>query len=206
MPETLHPASETLLLHGPHAVTLRASLRVAVALETLPGGIAATWDEIARQNLSALHAVIRAGATDRQEAERLLTYAATHPLGQFVHTAQAACLALLASVLPPAEGEATPSDTPSNTMPLARFFAELFSSATSWLHWPPSEVWNASVAEIITALEMQADRELRKAGIPTDTGKGGDIYSKERLQQIEEQGLDPAFDRAALRALKAKHT
>ncbi|PJF10784.1 hypothetical protein [Pseudorhodobacter sp. MZDSW-24AT] len=206
MPEPLRPASEVLLRHGPHAVTLRASLRVAVALETLPGGIAATWDEIARQKLSALYAVIRAGATDRQEAERLLAYAATHPLAQFVHAAQAACLDLLVSVLPPAEGEAAPSDTPSDPMPLARFFAELFSRATSWLHWPPSEVWNASVAEIITALEMQADRELRKAGIPTDTAKGGDLYSKERLQKIEEQGFDPAFDREGLRALKARHT
>lgn len=206
MPDTLRPASEILLRHGPCAVTLRASLRVAMALETLPGGIAATWDEIARQNLSALHAVIRAGATERQEAERLLTYAATHPVAPFIHSAQAACLALMAAVLPLAPGEVPASDTPSDPMPLAQFFAELFSRATSWLHWPPSEVWNASVAEIITALEMQADRELRKAGIPTDTAKGGDVYSKERLQQIEEQGLDPAFDRAALQALKAKHT
>lgn len=57
-------------------------------------------------------------------------------------------------------------------MPLSRFFTELFSRATSWLHWPPSEVWNASVAEIVTALEAQAERELRLAGIqPEDKAR-----------------------------------
>ncbi|WP_157970957.1 hypothetical protein [Pseudogemmobacter bohemicus] len=90
-------------------------------------------------------------------------------------------------------------------MPLARFFTELFSRATSWLHWPPSEVWNASVAEIVTALEAQAERELRLAGIPSDKAKPDENYTAERLRQIEEQDHDPAFDREALRAFKARH-
>lgn len=208
MSSALHPASEIPLQIGAHAVTLRASLRVAVALEALPGGIASLWDGIARQKLSALQAVIRAGATDRQEADRLLTHAATIPLARFADTAQAACLALLVAVLMPAQGDDTPAE-PSDPMPLSQFFTELFSRATSWLRWPPSEVWNASVAEIVTALEAQADRDLRLAGIspdtiPANTGKGGNIYTKERLQQIEEQGFDPSFDREGLRALKAK--
>ena len=204
MPSAQQPASEILLRHGEHAVTVRASLRVAVALENLAGGIAAVWDEVARQKLSALHTVIRLSATDRQEAERLLAYAATHPLASFVHNAQAACLALMVAMLAPAQGEATPSEPATDPIPLSQFFTELFSRATSWLHWPPSEVWNASVSEIVTALEAQAERELRRAGIPTDTAKGGDVYAKERLQQIEDQGFDPAFDREALRNLKAK--
>lgn len=208
MPSALQPAAEIPLQIGPHAVTLRASLRVAVALESLPGGIASLWDGVARQKLTTIHAVIRASATDRAEAERLLTHAARHPLAQFAQCAQAACLALLSAILAPAEGGAEPSE-PSDPMPLPVFFTELFSRATSWLRWPPSEVWAASVAEIVTALEAQADRELRAAGVAPDTipahkGKGPTIYTKERLQEIEEQGFDPAFDREGLQCLKAK--
>lgn len=206
MPSALQPASEILLQIGPHTVMLRASLRVAVALEALPGGIASLWDDIARQKLTAVHAVIRAAATDRHEAERLLGHAATVPLVRFVPPAQAACLALLSAILSPAQGEATPSETPASAaVPLAQFFTELFSRATSWLRWPPSEVWNASVAEIVTALEAQAERELRLAGIPSDKARGPEVYTTEQLQRIEEQGFDPTFDRAGLQALKARH-
>ncbi|NPD17304.1 hypothetical protein HOY34_19135 [Xinfangfangia sp. D13-10-4-6] len=139
-------------------------------------------------------------------AEIALAYAATIPLAQIAPLAQAACLALFAAILAPAQGEGTPSPAPaSDPMPLSRFFTELFSRATSWLHWPPSEVWNASVAEIVTALEAQAERELRLAGIPSDKGKGPEVYTPERLREIEADGIDPAFDRAALQALKARH-
>ncbi len=201
MPSALQPASEILLQIGPHAVTLRASLRVAVALESLPGGIASLWDGIARQKITAIHAVIRAAAADRQEAEIALAYASRVPLVCFAPFAQAACLTLLASVLAPAEGEATPSQAPaSDPIPLSRFFTELFSRATSWLHWPPSEVWNASVAEIVTALEAQAERELRLAGIQPEDKAG----KAEQRQANLDAGLDPDFDRAGLLALKAK--
>lgn len=201
MPTALHPATEIPLHHGRHAVTLRASLRVAVALENLPGGVAATWDDIARQKLTALHAVIRAAATDRQEAESLIAYAATQPLVSFVMGAQAACLALLLSLHSAAQGEAPNSDPSSGpAIPLGQFFTELFSRATSWLGWPPSEVWNASVAEIVTALEAQADRELRRAGLTPD-----DTPAKAAQRQANlAAGLDPDFDRAGLRALQAR--
>lgn len=200
MARALQPATEILLQIGPHAVTLRASLQVAVALEALPGGISILWDGIARQKISALHSVIRAASTDRQEAERLLAHAATLPLVQLLDPAQAACLALLASILAPTEGEADPSSAPkSESMTLARFFTELFCQATTWLRWPPSEVWNASVAEIVTALEARAERELRQAGIQPE----GTPAKTEQHQANIAAGLDPDFDRAGLARLKA---
>lgn len=33
---------------------------------------------------------------------------------------------------------------------MAGFLTEAFSRVTKWLHWLSSEVWNASVAEIVT--------------------------------------------------------
>ena len=208
MPGTVQPAPEVLLCCGTHAVTLRASLRAAMALESLPGGIAVVWEDTARQKLSALHAVIRAAATDRAGAERLLAHAATTPLAHFAHTAQAACLALLSGFLKADDqSEATPSgDGPAK--PLRDYFADLFSYGTGWLGWPPSEVWNASIAELEAAFLAHVDRvvKMTPGAVPVSTDKGTSIYTPERLRQIEDQGFDPAFDRQALQSLKARHS
>ena len=207
MPGTVQPAPEVLLCCGTHAVTLRASLRAAMALESLPGGIAVVWEDTARQKLTALHAVIRASATDRAEAERLLAYAATTPLAHFAHTAQAACLALLSGFLKTDDqGEATPSgDGP--TKPLRDYFADLFSYGTGWLGWPPSEVWNAGIGELETAFLAHVDRLVKMTPGASAKGKqaGEGDYTPDRLRQIADQGFDPAFDRQALRALKSRH-
>ena len=207
MPGTVQPAPEVLLCCGTHAVTLRASLRAATALESLPGGIAVVWEDTARQKLTALHAVIRAAATDRADAERLLAHAAVTPLAHFAHTAQAACLALMSGILKADDqGEATPSgDGPAK--PLRDYFADLFSYGTGWLGWPPSEVWNASIPELECAFLAHVDRLVKMTPGASANGKQGSEsdYTPDRLRQIEDQGLDPAFDREALRALKARH-
>lgn len=207
MPGTVQPAPEVLLCCGTHAVTLRASLRAAMALESLPGGIATVWEETARQKLTTTHTVIRAAATDRAGAERLLAYAATIPLGQTLSTCQAACLALLSGLLETDDrGEAPPSGA-APAKPLREHFADLFSYGTGWLGWPPSEVWNASIAELEAAFLAHVDRLVK---MTPGAGAKGKVaaepdYTPDRLRQIEEQGFDPAFDREALRALNAHH-
>lgn len=194
----LQPAAEIPLRCGDHAVTLRASLRAAVALEALPGGIASLWDGVARQTLTAIHAVIRATASDKAEAERLLTHAARLPLVQFLGPAQSACLALLSVVLDTAQGEGSAPTGPR--IPLRQFLTDLFSLATSWLRWPPSEVWNASLAEIVAALDAQSDRELRLAGITPESRTD----KAEQRQANIAAGLDPDFDIRAFEALQAR--
>lgn len=206
MPGTVQPAPEVLLCCGTHAVTLRGSLRVAMALESLPGGIAMVWDDIARQKFTTLHAVIRASATDRAGAEQLLAHAATMPLVRFVSTAQAACLTLLSGVLETEDqGEATPStDRPVRL--LRDYFAELFSYGTGWLGWPPSEVWNASIRELEAAFLAHVDRmvKMTHGAVQSSTSGSAERYTSERLHQIKEQGFDPDFDREGLSALKQK--
>lgn len=207
MPGTVQPAPEVLLSCGTHAVTLRASLRAAMALESLPGGISVVWEDTARQKVTAFHAVIRAAATDRAGAEKLLAYAATTPLAHFAHTAQAACLALLSGFLnADDQGEATPSST-EPAKPFRDHLADLFRYGTGWLGWPPSEVWNASIAELECAFLAHVDRVVKMTPGASANGKGaveGD-YTPDRLRQIDDQGFDPAFDREALRALKSRH-
>lgn len=206
MPGAVAPASEVLLQHGPCSVLLRASLRVAVALDALPGGIPSVWEGIARQRLSSLHAVIRIAATDRQEAERLIAHASAHPLAPFTRRSQAVCLALIAALLPADQGGAEPSGSEPGK-PLCDYFADLFRFGTGWLGWPPSEVWTASIAELEAAFLAHVDRVvmITPGAVPANKDKGAGVYTKERLQQIEEQGFDPSFDREGLRALKAKY-
>lgn len=90
---SVQPAFETVLEHDGAVVTLRASLRAAVAIDTLPGGFPATWEQIARQSLSHIRAVLLATATDRQEAQRFLAATADKPMRAFLAEAQAAWLA-----------------------------------------------------------------------------------------------------------------
>ncbi len=202
MPGTTAPAPEVLLCHGGHAVTLRASLRAAVALDALPGGFAAAWGGIAGQKLTTLHAVIRACATDRAGAERLLAQAAKEPLAYFAQCAQAACLALLSGILTPDRQGEAPSTTTAPARPISDHLADLYRYGTGWLGWPPSEVWNASPAELEAAFMAHVDRLV----MMTPGATPEDATAKEAQRQANiAAGLDPEFDREALRALKAKH-
>lgn len=89
-------------------------------------------------------------------------------------------------------------------------FAQLFGIATGWLGWTPEEAWNATPAEIIAARTGRTDliTDILQAvfGKPEDTtgGTTTDHYTDAQLNQIEEAGRDPAFDRAGLHALKGK--
>lgn len=202
MPGTIAPAWEVLLCHGAHPVTLRASLRAAVALDALPGGIAAVWDGLARQKLTTLHAVIRACATDRAAAELLLVYAAKEPLAPFQGPAQAACLALLSVILRTDAGEA-PAPSSGAVKPISDHLADLYRYGTGWLGWPPSEVWNASPAELEAAILAHFDR-LVKMTPGADAPEDAASNEAQRQANIA-AGLDPDFDRDGLRALQAKH-
>lgn len=196
----LQPAYETTLRHGDHAVTLRASLRAAVALDNLPGGIPGAWDSLMRQSYTGIRAVILATATDRTEAELVMSSLSDKPLAPFLSRAQAACLELLVNLLPEPD-EPAPASTTAKPIPLRDYLSELFKFGTTILEWPPSEVWQASPAEIDAILRARLERlETMEAA-----ANGEPAMSAEQRQANEDQGLDPDFDRNALRALKARH-
>lgn len=201
----LQPAYETTLRHGNHAVTLRASLRAAVALDNLPGGIPGAWDSVMRQTYTGIRAVILATAADLAGAFALLASLSDKPLAPFLGHAQAACLDLLRNLLP--QPEDTPKATTAKPITLREYLAELFRFGTGWLGWTPAEVWNVSPAEIEAAFAAHVDQlvKMTPGATPSDKADTSDVYTPERLREIEEMGHDPAFDREALRALKARH-
>lgn len=207
---SLRPAFETILTHGSNAVVLRASLRAASNIEALPGGLADTLDQIAGQNYSTTKAVIRATATDAIAAERLLASLEGQPLQHFTERAQAAILAVVQNILPASKEAASESPSASAT-PWHEHFANLFGFGTGWLGWAPETVWNASIAEIEHALDAHVKKLVAMNGgsegddtTGKATGTASNIYTAQQLQQVEELGHDPAFDRAGLRALQAR--
>lgn len=208
---TLQPASEIILEHDGHTVTLRSSLRAAVAIENLPGGIAQAFERIARQSLSETRTVILATAADRQEAHRFLTDTADKPLASFLTDAQAACLAVLAALIQAGDDDAAEASSHGSTtgkpMPLREYFKTLYQYATGWLGWSPADTWTASPAEIETAFLAHIDRLTKLTpglASPEDAKVSpSGAYTAEHLRQIEEQGFDPAFDREGLRRLQA---
>lgn len=202
MPGAIRPAPEVLLRHGPHAVTLRASLGALIALDRYPGSFGALVAQIARQSITALHFAVRATATDRAGAEQLLAYAARNPLAPFAGQAQAACLALLAGIFNSDRGEA-PSASSAPSRPFADDASELYRIATGWLGWTPAETWNASPDEIMAAYEGHVDRLVMLT--PGATKPEAQPIDEAQRQANVEEGLDPDFDRAGLHALKSKH-
>lgn len=209
------PAFETLLEHDGHVVMLRASLRAAVAIDGLPGGFPVVIDQLYRQSVTVIRAVLLATATDRQEAHRFLAATADKPLASFLADAQAACLAVLAALIQAGDDSAEDAPSQGSTsgepMPLREYFQTLYQYATGWLGWSPADTWAASPAEIETAFAAHIDRlvkltpGLSSASDETKpTRPTTNEYTPARLREIEELGYDPAFDRQALRALKAR--
>lgn len=205
----LQPAFETVLEAHGHAVTLQESLRAAVAIDNLPGGSPKVWEQIARQSLSAMRAVILATAPDQRDAQRVLMRIYDKPLVSFIPQAQAACLAILASYVS-TTAEAAESRIPSaETLALRAYFHQLYGYATGWLGWTPAETWAASPVEIEAAFAAHTNRlVMLTSGLPASDQPEANApthYTPERLREIEDLGYDPAFDRAGLHALKAKH-
>lgn len=204
----LRPAYEIDLTHDGHTVTLRASLRAAVAIGSRPEGFAGLVDQVSRQSLTGIRAVVVATAPDRREANSFLAAIDGKPLAYFLVDAQAACLSVMTAIFPESDDSAdkVPSTGATSTMPLREYFQSLYRFATGWLGWTPSETWAASPAEIEAAFGAHTERLIAmNGGVPSDSATASGVYTAERLREIEEQGFDPTFDREGLRALKARH-
>lgn len=204
----IRPAYETTLRHGDHAVTLRADMRAAVALDALPGGFEAIVTGVMWQSYSAIRSVIAAAATDRAQADSFLAACARLPLAPFIPAAQAATLSLIANILPE-PAEAAESRTTTATTTWGEYLSDLFGYATGWLGWTPSEVWNTSPREIEAAFAAHVDRLVRTTPGASSTAREAtsDDYDDDlmaRLQDPNDATLDPHFDRAGLRRLQAQ--
>lgn len=88
------------------------------------------------------------------------------------------------------------------------YHSRLFEIATGEIGWTPEEAWNATIPEIIAAragrLGLIEDILTSLFGSTDAAPNTATIYTPAQLAEIEEQGFDPALDRAGLAALKQK--
>lgn len=192
---------EITLTHGPHAVRLVPSLRAATYLESLHDGFPNLLRKVQQFDTRTIAAIITASA-DKEAAQNLFIYAATEPLSAFRDAAQGPAIELIAALLP--QSKETP-DTPANTtttpQPWSKVFADLFGFATGWLGWTPDTAWKATPQEITDAFSAHIDMLKAIHGGADEDADTTPTYTPERQKQIEEQGFDPAFDRAGLMSL-----
>lgn len=198
------------LYHRDHVVILRPTLRAASILERLHHGWEALFRRVDQFDTGTITAIIRTAASDRSAAEALLASFSTRPIAEIEKAVSAALCELLARFLLPVEDD---DETPKGTSapagdPVAwsKVYSQLFEMGTGWLGWTPAETWNATPAEIAAAMKGHVAKLKAIHGSAEDEqDTPSNAYTPERLHEIDQLGHDPAFDRGALQALKARH-
>lgn len=200
---------EVTVRHGLHVVVLRPSLRAAVKLERLHGGWEGFLLRLSQFHMTTMWAFIRASAVSQKAAEALLAALADLPLTK-IEAALAEPLRELCELFfgIPSTGR---SDTSAESISWPEAYAQLYRIGTGWFGWTPADTWAATPNEITEAFEGKVAQLKAIHGVSGETDATASrsapvgIYTPDRLREIEELGHDPAFDRDALRALKARH-
>lgn len=200
------PAYEQVTIaHGDNAVTLRPSLRAAATLEAR-FGFPALYRALDELNLTVMCEVILAACSSRRDAAAFLSLVPGRPLFPFFMAVRGPLAELVSMFMPAPDPKAKSSTGKVEPMPWAEVYAALYDTATGWLGWTPETAWNATPTEITRAYAAHLER-LVTTGILTREDKHADkAPDPEQAAQNVAAGLDPEFDRAGLRALKAKIT
>lgn len=197
---------EVKIAHGGSTVTLRPSLRAAVTLEARYG-FPALFRALEEGNLTIISEIILAASSPATDAAAFLSSLPGKPLSPFIAAirmplAELVCMLRPApSAKPDANAIAAPS---GKSIAWGEFYAYQYEQATGWLGWTPEQAWNATPTEIERAFTGHV------AKLKAIHGSGEDDKPAEKQPDPEQaarniaDGLDPEFDRAGLRALKAK--
>lgn len=195
---------EVTIAHGGSTVTLRPSLRAAVVLEAR-FGFPSLFRGLDEGNFTIIFDIILAASSSRQDAAAFLAGIPGKPLSSFIMAVRAP-LAELVTMLQPApvqrlDTKAAPTGRP---VAWADFYADLYEKATGWLGWTPEAAWNATPTEIDRAYSGHIAKLKAIHGSGEDEKQAEKTPDPEQAARNIADGLDPEFDRAGLRALKAK--
>ncbi|MBX5048119.1 hypothetical protein [Rhizobium lentis] len=193
---------EVTITHGGSTVALRPTLRAAATLEARHGfpALFRAFDDL---NLTIISDVILTASRSGHDAAAFLSSLSGKPLFPFFMAVRQPLADLVTMFMPAPDPKAQPSTGTGKPMPWFEVFATLYDSATGWLDWTPETTWNATPTEITRAMSAHFDRLVNTGVLVRDkaTVKAPDLEQAARNEAI---GLDPEFDRAGLRALKAK--
>jgi hypothetical protein len=202
---TLRPAYEEITLAlGSRSVRMRPSLRAATHFVRLDG-FADLPRRITEFHLGTIRDLIAVTATDRQEASAFLDQIGRTPLQAVADAVTVPMLALVAGFVPASDDDAKPGDQKAQPkpMPWPKVYRELFRKATGWLGWTPEAAWNATPTEINDAF-AGLFAKLKAIHGTSDKDAEDKQPDPEQAARNIADGLDPEFDCAGLRALKAK--
>lgn len=187
------------------SVELRPTLRAASTLAADPG-FDTLFKRLAEGHLGTMRQIIAATAS-RDAADVLFKVVAQTPLGQALEALLGPLTALCAGFMPeqPARQSKHSNQQGADTAPLtwSQAFAQLHARAVGWLHLSPAEAWASTPHELAQALEAHLELTRAIHGAAEDEADTTGPDAAQRAQN-EAEGLDPDFDRAGLRALKAR--
>jgi hypothetical protein len=197
------PAYEQVTIaHGGNTVTLRPNLRAAATLEArhgFPALFRAPFD----LNLTIISDIILTASRPGHDATAFLSSISGKPLFPFFMAVRQPLADLVSMFMPAPNPKAEPSTGTGKPMPWSEVFATLYDSETGWLGWTPDTAWNATPTEITRAMSAHFDRLLTTGVLIRDKATAKAPDPEQAARNIAEN-LDPEFDRAGLRALKAK--
>lgn len=201
------PAYEQVTIaHGGSAVTLRPTLRAATILED-KFGFPAIDKGLAELDFIIVSEIILAASCSRQDAAVFLSVHPERPLSPFFEAVIDPLSDLVRMFIPaPVQRRDKAQPATGERMTFAEMFETFFDTATGFLEWTPEEAWNATPTEInrAYAAHMNKLKAINGTGEDDKQPTKPDAYNTERMEQIDKQGFDPAFDRDRLRALKMK--
>lgn len=201
---SFRPACDEIVLeHGSNAVRLRPSLRAASTLERSHDGFELLARRIDEFHTGTVREIIMTAATDRKDAAVFLRSLESKSLLTFQRIAQAPIARLFAGFIPAADPKATPSPN-DKPKPWREFYRDLYRYATGWLHWTPEAAWNATPTDITEALAGFGEMMEAQHGAAEDKPADRKPNPEQASRNVAD-GLDPEFDRAGLRAMKARH-
>lgn len=196
------PAYEQVTIAvGGNAVVLRPTLRAAATLEERHG-FPALFRALDDLNFTIISDILTA-SSPQDGAAFLLSEAAGRPLFPFFMAVRQPVADLVSMFMPAPDGKAKPSSS-GKPMPWAEVYSTLYDSATGWLGWTPETAWNATPTEITRAMSAHFDRLVTTGVLVRDDKHSAKDTDPEQAVRNVADGLDPDFDRAALRALKSK--
>ncbi|WP_190325632.1 hypothetical protein [Salipiger aestuarii] len=176
---------------------LRPSLRAAIHLERLHGGLPELLRKVEDFDTRTIWQVITAAA-GHEAATSLAAEAADRPLADLQAAALPACFDLVAALIPEAAEDKTAEAT--SALSWTEFFKQLYGYATGWMNWTPDAALRASPQEIAGAFNAFAEYHKAINGSPETKESTGPSEAQRR--ENEALGLDPEFDREGLRRLK----
>lgn len=176
---------------GSQRFTLRASLRAVAIIARDYHDFAALYADIAGLSLSACLALIEATCTDPKRFALFAAVTTDRPLQNAISQIQPQLLAFIEAI----SGANEPiSATPSDPITLDELVTRLFMIGAGWLEWPTSEVWNATMSEILLARDGLIEKLKAIHGGKDDNDDNVIDFNKRKVEQSTRDQLNAVGD------------